>query len=331
MVLKIPAHRECRRRVAAAALVGGLALLLPGSAFTEAPVVPGHAIPSALAAESPLLDAAHAGSRIVAVGVRGHVVLSDDNGNSWRQAKSVPTRAMLTAVFFADDRQGWAVGHDEVIIHTSDGGEVWELQHSAPENQAPLLSVWFENPSHGLAVGGFSAMLETNDGGKTWSRVSSLGEEEGDLHLNDIFASSNGTIFVAAEIGFIYRSDDNGKSWRELNPPYTGSFWGGLGLRSGALLVFGMRGHAFRSDDLGETWAEIETGTGKSLTGGAQLDDSRVMIVGLGGTILSSEDGGVTFTEAVRRGRRGIYAVVGAADGSIVLFGEKGVELARQN
>jgi len=328
MVVKFPAHRERRRRVAAAALVGGLALLLPGSAFTEAPV-PRYAISTALAAESSLLDVAHAGSRIVGVGERGHVVLSDDSGKSWRQAKSVPTRAMLTGVFFADDRRGWAVGHDEVIIHTSDGGEVWELQHSAPENQAPLLSVWFENPSHGLAVGGFSAMLETNDGGKTWSRLSSPGGDEGDLHLNEIFASPNGTIFVAAEIGAVYRSDDNGKSWRELHPPYMGSFWGGLGLRSGAVLVFGMRGHAFRSDDLGETWVEIETGTGKSLSGGAQLDDSRVVIVGLGGTILRSEDGGATFTGRVRRGRRGIYAVTGAADGSLVLLGEKGIELVR--
>jgi photosystem II stability/assembly factor-like uncharacterized protein len=329
MVVKIPAHRERRRRVAVAALVGWLALLLPGSAFTETPVVPGHAIPSALAAKSPLLDVARAGSRIVGVGVRGHVVLSDDDGNSWRQAKSVPTHAMLTGVFFVDDRLGWAVGHDEVILHTSDGGEVWELQHSAPENQAPLLSVWFENPSHGLAVGGFSVVLETNDGGKTWSRVFSLAGEEGDLHLNDVFASSNGTIFVAAEIGSVYRSDDNGQSWRELHPPYTGSFWGGLGLRSGAILVFGMRGHAFRSDDLGETWVEIETGTGKSLTGGAQPDDSQVVIVGLGGTVLRSEDGGATFTETVRRGRRGIYAVTGAADGSLVLLGEQGIALTR--
>ena len=103
MVVKFPAHRERRRRVAAAALVGGLALLLPGSAFTEAPV-PRYAIPTALAAESSLLDVAHAGSRIVGVGERGHVVLSDDNGKSWRQAKSVPTRAMLTGITGARGR-----------------------------------------------------------------------------------------------------------------------------------------------------------------------------------------------------------------------------------
>ena len=70
------------------------------------------------AASSLFLDLAMAGSRIVAVGERGQVLLSDDQGATWRQAKSVPTRTMLTAVFFADREYGWAVGHDETILNT---------------------------------------------------------------------------------------------------------------------------------------------------------------------------------------------------------------------
>src|SRR6185369_10757001 len=76
-----------------------------------------------LASSSLLLDLALAGNRMVAVGERGHVLLSDDQGATWRQAKSVPTRVMLTAVFFVDADYGWAVGHDETILNTVDGGE----------------------------------------------------------------------------------------------------------------------------------------------------------------------------------------------------------------
>ena len=65
-----------------------------------------------LAGSSLLLDLAFAGQRMVAVGERGHVMLSDDQGATWRQAKSVPTRVLLTAVFFVDSEYGWAVGHD---------------------------------------------------------------------------------------------------------------------------------------------------------------------------------------------------------------------------
>ena len=74
-----------------------------------------------------LIDLARAGTRLVAVGERGLVVFSDDNGQSWHQA-SVPVSVSLTAVQFVDAQQGWAVGHAGVVLATRDGGEHWTLQ-----------------------------------------------------------------------------------------------------------------------------------------------------------------------------------------------------------
>ena len=122
-----------------------------------------------LAESSLLLDLAMAGTRVVAVGERGHVLLSDDQGATWRQAKSVPTRVMLTAVFFADAEYGWAVGHDETILNTVDGGETWTRSHFAPEAQQPLLDLWFANRVSGIAVGAYGAYFTTNDGGRHWA------------------------------------------------------------------------------------------------------------------------------------------------------------------
>ena len=65
---------------------------------------------------------------VVAVGERGHVLVSGDEGRSWRQA-DVPSRALLTGVFMHDARLGWAVGHDEVVLRTRDGGLTWERVH----------------------------------------------------------------------------------------------------------------------------------------------------------------------------------------------------------
>jgi photosystem II stability/assembly factor-like uncharacterized protein len=110
-----------------------------------------------LAGSSLLLDLALAGQRLVAVGERGHVMLSDDQGATWRQAKSVPTRVLLTAVFFVDAEYGWAVGHDETILNTADGGETWTRTHFAPEAQQPLLDLWFANRVSGIAVGAYGA------------------------------------------------------------------------------------------------------------------------------------------------------------------------------
>ena len=230
-----------------------------------------------LAPGSLLLDLAQAGSRLVAVGERGHVLLSDDNGATWRQAKSVPTRDMLTAVFFADGQYGWAVGHDETILNTVDGGETWTRSHFAPEAQQPLLDLWFANRVSGIAVGAYGAYFTTNDGGRTWASAKfapppppvakhdgEVAPDEGDLppdyHLNRIIGVGN-RLYIAAEGGQLYRSDDRGAHWRVLPSPYEGSFFGLVPIRGEGLLAFGLRGHLYRSADAGETWTQLESHT----------------------------------------------------------------------
>jgi photosystem II stability/assembly factor-like uncharacterized protein len=292
----------------------------PASAAAE------QAVPSRLAKKTLLLDVARAGDRLVAVGEWGHVLLSADGGGSWRQTISVPTRATLTDVTFVDAKRGWAVGHDAVVIHTRDGGESWELQYQAPEEEVPLLSVWFENAEHGIAAGGFAMLLETTDGGETWRRRPLGANSDDDYHLNAIFAGPGESLFIAAEAGSIYRSLDGGASWERLHPPYEGSFWGGLSLDGEAFMVFGMRGHLFRSDDLGETWQELATGTDQSLQSAIIRSDGSIVVVGLGGVVLTSSDGGRSFSAAIEPDRRGIAAASENTGGRLLLFGETGVK-----
>src|SRR5438445_3138452 len=72
------------------------------------------------------LAATRAGERIVAVGERGLIAVSDDGGGHWRQV-SVPVSATLTGVQFVSAKVGWAVGHYGVVLGTRDGGETWAL------------------------------------------------------------------------------------------------------------------------------------------------------------------------------------------------------------
>jgi photosystem II stability/assembly factor-like uncharacterized protein len=281
---------------------------------------------SVLATKSLLLGAARAGERLVAVGEWGHILLSDDQGETWRQAQAVPVRTTLTSVFFTDAKRGWAVGHDALILHSADGGETWASQYSDPEQEAPLLSVWFADAQHGIAVGAFSLTLETKDGGRRWRQRPLIEGSEGDLHLNEIFGAGGENVFIAAEVGTVYRSRDEGRTWEALLPGYVGSFWGGLATHGETLLIWGMRGHVFRSEDLGDTWSEVESNTTQSLQAGTQLSDGRVVLVGLGGVVLRSSDQGKTFEVGVQSDRLGIAAVAEGAPGRVVLLGEKGVD-----
>jgi len=299
-----------------------------------------------LASGSLLLDLGVAGSRLVAVGERGHVLLSDDQGATWRQAKSVPTRAMLTAVFFADAEYGWAVGHDETIINTVDGGETWTRTHFSPESQQPLLDLWFANRVSGIAVGAYGAYFTSNDGGRHWSSAKFApppaktpthdGEaapdegpglqEEGppDYHLNRIVGVGN-RLYVAAEGGQLYRSDDRGATWRVLPSPYEGSFFGLVPIRGEGLLAFGLRGHLYKSADAGETWAQLDSHTTAMLTDGIAINDLRVIISGLAGVMLVSGDGGETFRLTQQDDRKGLSALLPGPAGKVIVAGEGGV------
>jgi photosystem II stability/assembly factor-like uncharacterized protein len=295
---------------------------------------PALAVP--LAARSLLLDVARAGARLVAVGERGHVLLSDDEGATWRQAKSVPMRTMLTAVWFADARRGWAVGHDELILNTADGGETWTRSHYAPESQQPLLDVWFADTERGIAVGAYGAYYSTNDGGQTWTgrRFAAApargalppGVDDGstpDHHLNRI-AGAGGRLWIAAEAGQLYRSDDVGATWSTLVSPYNGSWFGLLPLDRNSVFVFGLRGHLYRSNDGGASWRMLDSGVTAMLTDGVQLDDGSLALVGLAGTVLRSRDGGTTWVATQQEDRRGLSAVVASRSGALVTVGERG-------
>ena len=291
-----------------------------------------------LASRSLLLDGASAGDLILAVGERGHILLSHDHGESWRQVE-VPTRSTLTGVFLHDEQLGWVVGHDAVILRTRDGGESWQRLFWAPEQERPLFDIWFKDADNGFAIGAYGFFLETSDGGDSWNErpivdPDAMDEEDvdpyaftsaADLHLNHIAQADGDRLYVAAEAGGAFRSDDAGTTWVSLEPPYEGSFFGSLPLGGDSVLLFGLRGNLFRSDDAGETWQSIDTGTVALLTDGVQPTDGPIILTGLAGTLLVSRDGGESFDLAQQADRQGLSTALPTPNGGLVLIGEFGV------
>ncbi len=296
-----------------------------------------------LAVKSLLLDGQVVGDRIVVVGERGHILISDDQGITWQQ-QQVPTRTTLTSVFFIDPANGWAAGQYGVILQTGDGGSHWQQVYSDPQNEQAILDLWFSDREHGFAVGAYGLFLVTDDGGANWQPLdfdpvplvadeatpdaaeAPIEESWGiDFHLNQIAATPSGQIFIAAEAGNLYRSDDGGLSWLSLPSPYEGSFYGTLPLAQGTVLAFGLRGHLFRTEDAGNTWTAVETGTQATLNDGIKLADGRIALAGLAGALLLSEDGGQSFQLLSQTDRAGISKILQVGDGALILIGEKGI------
>jgi photosystem II stability/assembly factor-like uncharacterized protein len=283
-----------------------------------------------LATRSLILDIANGPERAIAVGERGHVLVSESR-REWRQVEGVPTRATLTAVT-AIGAHAWAVGHDGIILHSGDGGLTWQRQRVAPfdeasddpHNGAPLLDVLFLDEKHGLAIGAYSLVLRTDDGGATWNPLDISGgsgaaeaaaeagtddavaegeeswtfddsqlalEEESDPHLNGITRTGDGSLFIVAERGSAFRSTDGGTTWQRLKLPYDGSMFGVIGYDGRHVLAFGLRGNVFESRDLGDNWTKIDTGVDVSIMGGVGMDGGGAALVGANGLVLTRSTG----------------------------------------
>ena len=281
--------------------------------------------------------------KLVAVGIRGHILLSDDLGKSWRQAESVPTRSALTSVDFVDAQHGWAVGHDSVILKTEDGGINWSLQYEDIEREQPLLDVVFTSVSKGVAIGAYGLYLVTADGGANWEEQCQYGlaspeemidmgfVEEGfdveelkqydclDLnlpHLYSIKIKNDGTSYIVGEAGLLARSDDAGENWQRLSSPYNGSFYHLLETEY-SLLAMGLRGNLFRSEDGAQTWQKIETGVLAGLNDALELAPGKVVIVGMDGVVLTSLDDGRTLKLDRRSDRMTLTSIIPGSESTL--------------
>ena len=286
-----------------------------------------------LASKSLLLDIIEVNqSKLVAVGERGHILLSSD-GADWQQAQ-VPVQVTLTAVYFIDEMHGWAVGHDATILSSSDGGVSWQIQQHLPEMEKPLLDVLFFDKNTGVAVGAYGLFYRTNDGGKHWSieyhneflypedqaylaelkredEVAYLDEQSSILpHFNRVVAADGRTLYLAGELGLIAKSNDLGVSWQRLDEIYPGSFYDIKRTQAGNLVVIGLRGHVFRSLENGSPWQASDSHVTALLSSIVLSDDQRVFILGNNGVLLESRDDGVSFTKHLQKDGKALIAGV---------------------
>ncbi len=298
-----------------------VALLFIALAKPAAQPVDGNAIPARLAKRSLLLDVHGWGERVLAVGERGHILLSTDGGKNWQQV-AAPTRRTLTGVFLIDDQTAWAVGHQSVILKSGDGGETWAKANAENDPETAYLDILFLDTKTGFIVGSYGKFLSTSDGGERWVET----KQDDDPHLSHIIPAPDGGLWLTGEFGTVRRSGDRARRWEPLATPYEGTFFGTLPLAKGGAVVFGLRGNIFRSED-GKAWKQVESPTQSLLHGGLALADGRLVLTAAAGQLLVSADEGRSFRLATMPGAESATATSlwQAADGGVLLTSDKGV------
>ena len=317
------------------------------------------ALISARARDSVLLAVTRAGQRLLTVGERGIILLSDDSAISWQQAR-VPVSTTLTAIHFVTQNKGWSVGHSGAVLHTEDGGASWvkhldgnqaaqliledaqkqALAHDDDKAQRrlndaqrllregpdkPFFDIWFADEKRGFIVGAYGLFFATQDGGRTWLPWQTHIDNATSKHLYGI-RSLGASVYIAGEEGALYRSTDAGRTFVEINTPYRGSWFGIIPFGKENVVVYGLRGNAYWSHDAGHHWYKIDTGTSAALTAGLALSDGSIVLVSQAGEVLRSTDQGRSFKALAVARRFPFFSVAQAPNDDLVLSGARGID-----
>jgi photosystem II stability/assembly factor-like uncharacterized protein len=305
--------------------------------FRYLPAVKTHWIKRAL-----LLDIARANGRLVAVGERGIIIHSDDDGSSWVQA-DVPVSVTLTAVNFPSPQMGWAVGHEGTILHSSDGGTSWSVQftglqiagqevayaesliakteqqiETAEESEIEELEFALEEAGYALD----DAMVAVEAGGTA-------------NPLLDVWFADEKSGFAVGAYGLIFSTDDGGENWKirssDLDNPDKYHYYSMASANGQTLYLSGEAGMLFRSDDAGATWIRLESPYEGSLFGVIAMPNgstARVLSFGLRGNIFVSDDMGETWEKRSVASQNTLMGGVISPGGRLVLVGRSGAVLS---
>jgi photosystem II stability/assembly factor-like uncharacterized protein len=308
-------------------LAAGTALAVPATGATQGwlDVLDTPALTSPLAARGLLNGLGRAGERVVAVGQRGHILTSDDLGQSWKQAE-VPVSSDLVAVHFPTPQLGWAVGHDGVVLHSADGGRSWKRQRDGRPDAAdtPLLDVWFQDARNGYAVGAFGLLLRTTDGGQSWTSLQQASDNPKNMHLYAVRGIGE-DVYVAGEQGLLLKLDRGAARFNALTLPYKGTLFGVTGTAR-VVVVHGLRGNVLRSTDGGASWNAVATGLQVGMTASTTGADGSILLASQAGHLLASRDDGATFAPLKIERPFPAAAVLDVAPGRVLVAGPRGVQ-----
>ncbi len=195
---------------------------------------------------------------IVAVGMYGSVLRSEDAGTSWNYVQTGISDDLQT-LFSFDSTNALTAGNNGTIMATTDAGATWKrINFPAEENIRALDFPSMGN--EGLAITYDGTVLRSTNRGSSWETQSTL-----EANLLDLKFLNDSVCVTTSQKGKLYRSTDFGQTWStvystdtliEIRQIATNT---ATAIAVGARFIQGTQSVILKSTDAGATWQEVTT------------------------------------------------------------------------
>lgn len=166
------------------------------------------------------------------VATDGYVYFSEDAGVTWstQEAGAATAEDLRCIMFDTDALTGYAVGDNNAVLKSQDGGLLWTLL-TGPAGQATdeIYALHLLDPDHVWIGYNDGELWYTDDGGVTWGeRIWGLtaGEIQDIVFVHPL----EGYLIhdTAAPIGSLWRTIDGGWTWQRVLPAITNAGYNAL-------------------------------------------------------------------------------------------------------
>lgn len=186
-------------------------------------------------------------------------------------------------------------GYDEGlgVAKSVDGGETWVLRSVGLTD----LEIWSlaVAPRHRKTVyaGTRAGVFSSRNGGATWAQVLVSPKPGQDMVVSEIAINpqDSDVVFVGSLFQGLFRSEDGGRSWRQLGKGYFGASYDRSEIRGLVLdpsapstVYVSVEGKGvFRSLDAGQVWTRASAGLPRSSSGTLAIDpmDPEILYIGV--------------------------------------------------
>ena len=240
------------------------------------------AIQAPKAAKALLLNATAQGSNVLMVGERGIILkrdfaagdsaqgVKDNEGKVWMQAK-VPVSVNLTGVQFVNDTLAFVVGHDGVVLKSTDAGATWAKVFDGNKANEQVVAAAkkkmddMQSRYDAASPAEQDKMNEALEAATFAFEDAEAGARFGPARpMLDVWFKDANTGWVVGSYGQIFETNDGGSTWtliaNRLDNPDFRHYNGLYGDETGLMLIAGEAGRVYISNDFGATWTRSDTG-----------------------------------------------------------------------